>query len=150
MQKQEIKQEKMSADVLIIGGGIAGLTAAISVKEENPDISVLVVEKQTSGYSGKANKGGGVLQYFDLEKTTPEMFNEYHANAVGGYLANQNLLKKYVAMNNELLDKMESWGGQYPEKTYFDRPDDLHGRCGSGSYVKNESNCHKTGRKIYR
>lgn len=36
MQKQEIKQEKMSADVLIIGGGIAGLTAAISVKEENP------------------------------------------------------------------------------------------------------------------
>ena len=33
MQKQEIKQEKMSADVLIIGGGIAGLTAAISVKE---------------------------------------------------------------------------------------------------------------------
>lgn len=37
------------------------------------------------------------------------MFNEYHANAVGGYLANQNLLKKYVAMNNELLDKMESW-----------------------------------------
>lgn len=116
MEKQEIKQEKMSADVLIIGGGIAGLTAAISVKEENPDISVLVVEKQTSGYSGKANKGGGVLQYFDLEKTTPEMFNEYHANAVGGYLANQNLLKKYVAMNNELLDKMESWGVNIPKK----------------------------------
>ena len=103
MQKQEIKQEKMSADVLIIGGGIAGLTAAISVKEENPDISVLVVEKQTSGYSGKANKGGGVLQYFDLEKTTPEMFNEYHANAVGGYLANQNLLKKYVAISSDVI-----------------------------------------------
>lgn len=116
MEKQEIKQEKMSADVLIIGGGIAGLTAAICVKEENLDISVLVVEKQTSGYSGKANKGGGVLQYFDLEKTTPEMFNEYHANAVGGYLANQNLLKKYVAMNNELLDKMESWGVNIPKK----------------------------------
>ena len=73
MEKQEIKQEKMSADVLIIGGGIAGITAAISVKETNPDISVLVVEKQTAGYAGKANKGGGVLQYFDLEKTTPEM-----------------------------------------------------------------------------
>ena len=44
------------------------------------------------------------------------MFNEYHANAVGGYLANQNLLKKYVAMNNELLDKMESWGVNIPKK----------------------------------
>ena len=103
MEKQEIKQEKMSADVLIIGGGIAGITAAISVKETNPDISVLVVEKQTAGYAGKANKGGGVLQYFDLEKTTPEMFNEYHANAVGGYLANQNLLKKYVATSIQFI-----------------------------------------------
>jgi len=116
MNKTEIKQERVSADILIIGGGIAGLTAAITAKEENPDVDVLIVEKQTSGYSGKANKGGGVLQYFDLEKTTPEMFNEYHANCVGGYLANQNLLKKYVAMNNELLDKMESWGVKIPKK----------------------------------
>ncbi len=116
MNKTEIKQERVPADILIIGGGIAGLTAAITAKEENPDVDVLIVEKQTSGYSGKANKGGGVLQYFDLEKTTPEMFNEYHANCVGGYLANQNLLKKYVAMNNELLDKMESWGVKIPKK----------------------------------
>ncbi len=116
MNKTDIKQERISADILIIGGGIAGLTAAITAKEENPDVDVLIVEKQTSGYSGKANKGGGVLQYFDLEKTTPEMFNEYHANCVGGYLANQNLLKKYVAMNNELLDKMESWGVKIPKK----------------------------------
>ncbi|MCD7864461.1 MAG: FAD-binding protein [Clostridiales bacterium] len=116
MNKTEIKQERISTDILIIGGGIAGLTAAITAKEENPDVDVLIVEKQTSGYSGKANKSGGVLQYFDLEKTTPEMFNEYHANCVGGYLANQNLLKKYAAMNNELLDRMESWGVKIPKK----------------------------------
>ena len=116
MQKQEFETKRMSADILIIGGGIAGLTAAISAKEVNPDADVLIVEKQTSGYSGKANKGGGVLQYFDLEKVTPEMFNEYHANAVGGYLANQNLLMKYVRMNNEMLDKLEEWGVNVPKK----------------------------------
>ncbi len=118
MNKQEIKQERISAEILIIGGGIAGLTAAVTAKEENPDVDVLVVEKQTSGYSGKANKGGGVLQYFDLEKVSPEMFNEYHAHAVGGYLANQNLLRRYVAMNNELLDKLESWGVKVPKKRF--------------------------------
>ncbi|MCC8151989.1 MAG: FAD-binding protein [Lachnospiraceae bacterium] len=116
MKISDVKQERVSADILIIGGGIAGLTAAVSAKEENPDVDVLIVEKQTSGYSGKANKGGGVLQYFNLEKVTPEIFNEYHANSVGGYLANQNLLKKYVAMNNELLDKMEGWGVNIPKK----------------------------------
>lgn len=116
MLKQDIKQEKITTEVLVIGGGIAGLSAAVSVKESNPDVDVLVVEKQTAGYAGKANKGGGVLQYFDLENITPEIFAEYHANSVGAYLGNQNLLKKYVAMNNELLDKLESWGVKVPKK----------------------------------
>ncbi|MBU3130737.1 FAD-binding protein [Clostridium tagluense] len=39
----------MITDVLIIGGGIAGLTAAVIIKEKNPDIEVLIVEKQTTG-----------------------------------------------------------------------------------------------------
>lgn len=116
MKKTEFETKRMSADILIIGGGIAGLTAAVAAKEKNPDVDVLIVEKQTSGYSGKANKGGGVIQYFDPEKVTPEMFNEYHANAVGGYLANQNLLMKYVRMNNEMLDRMEKWGINVPKK----------------------------------
>ena len=116
MQKQEFKTERMSADILIIGGGIAGLTAAVAAKEKNPDVDILIVEKQTTGYSGKANKGGGVLQYFDLEKVTPEAFNEYHAFTIGGFLANQNVLKKYVAMNNEMLDRLEGWGVNVPKK----------------------------------
>ena len=49
----------LSADVLVVGGGIAGLTAAISAKETSPDLSVLVVDKAKNGFGGKANKGGG-------------------------------------------------------------------------------------------
>lgn len=112
-QYEEVQQ---TADVLIIGGGIAGLTAAVAIKEKNKDTDVLIVEKQTAGYSGKANKGGGVLQYFDLEHTTPEMFAEYHAHSVGCYLGNQNLMKKYVSMNNYMLDKLEEWGVKVPKK----------------------------------
>ena len=115
MQKTEFRTENRSADILIIGGGIAGLTAAVAAKEKNQGLDILIVEKQTSGYSGKANKGGGVLQYFDLEHVTPEMFNAYHANTVGGYLADQNLLMKYVSMNNEMLDRMEGWGVNIPK-----------------------------------
>ena len=44
----------ISTDVLIIGGGIGGLAAAIRAKEENPETDVLIVEKQTTGYAGKA------------------------------------------------------------------------------------------------
>lgn len=108
-------RKDLSADVLIIGGGIAGLTAAVSIKERSPDLNVLIVEKQTSGYSGKANKGGGVLQYFDLNRIKPEIFAEYHAHSVGCYLGDQELMVKYVSMNNAMLDKLVEWGAKLPK-----------------------------------
>lgn len=116
MTREEIRQEQIKTDILIIGGGIGGLSAAVTIKEANPDAQVLVVEKQTAGYSGKANKGGGVLQYFDLEHTKPEDFVAYHANMVGCFLGNQKMMYKYVAMNNEMLDRLESWGVKIPKK----------------------------------
>ncbi len=109
-------RENYSADVLIIGGGIAGLTAAVSIKEINPDLDVLLVEKQTSGYSGKANKGGGVLQYFELDRMNPEDFAAYHVNAIGCFLGDQDLMKKYVSMNHQMLDKLVEWGARLPKR----------------------------------
>ena len=97
---QNFEEVRESADILIVGGGIAGLTAAVSAKEKNPDAEIIVVEKQTAGYGGKANKGGGVLQYFELEHMKPEEFLQYHVHAVGCYLGDQEVMKKYVAMNN--------------------------------------------------
>lgn len=116
MGKFQYEEVKIGTDILIVGGGIAGLSAAVSAKEKNPDAQILIVEKQTAGYGGKANKGGGVIQYFDLENTTPEQFAAYHAGVVGCYLGDQNLMKKYVAMNNEMLDRLEGWGVTIPKK----------------------------------
>ena len=59
MMETTYGRENYKADVLVVGGGIGGLAAAVSIKEANPALEVMIVEKQTSGYSGKANKGGG-------------------------------------------------------------------------------------------
>ena len=72
--KEMSEWNKPSCDVLIIGGGIGGLSCATAIKEHNPDADVLVVEKNFAGYAGKANRGGGVLQYFDLEKDQSQGF----------------------------------------------------------------------------
>ena len=108
--------ENYSADILVVGGGIAGLTAAVSIKENNPELSVLLVEKQTSGYSGKANKGGGVLQYFELDRMKPEDFASYHVHAIGCFLGDQELMMKYVSMNHHMLDKLAEWGARLPKR----------------------------------
>jgi succinate dehydrogenase/fumarate reductase flavoprotein subunit len=111
----QVKHTTLSTDVLIAGGGVGGLTAAISIKEHAPDVEVLIVEKQTTGYGGKANKGGGVLQYFDLNKIKPEDFVKYHVNVIGAFLGDQELMAKYVAMNNHMLDKLTEWGARLPK-----------------------------------
>ena len=111
----EITRKDLSCDVLIAGGGIGGLVCAVELKEKRPDLDVLIVEKQFAGYGGKANKGGGVLQYFQLDKITPMDFLAFHVNEIGGYLGDQELMIKYVEMNHEMLDKLTGWGVVLPK-----------------------------------
>lgn len=116
MENIKSNQQVLSTDVLIIGGGIAGLAAAITIKETNNNTDVLIVEKQTCGYSGKANRGGGVLQYFDFDRIKPIEFVGYHANAVGCFLGDQEQMIKYVSMNHKMIDKLIEWGVNIPCK----------------------------------
>ena len=114
MINTEVQEKVLSTDVLIVGGGIGGLTAAVRTKEVNPNLDVVIMEKNTTGYSGKANRGGGVLQYFDFEKCTPDQFVQYHVHNVGAYLGDQELLHEYVSKNNEMIDKLVEWGVKVP------------------------------------
>ena len=111
-----MKREDIHCDVLIIGGGIGGLACAASVKERMPDAEVIVVEKNFAGYAGKANRGGGVLQYFDPNRVKAEDFLKFHVNEIGCYLGNQELMLRYVNMNTEMIEKLESWGVKLPRE----------------------------------
>lgn len=121
----DLNKKNLSCDLLIAGGGIGGLIAAVEAKENNPDLDVIIVEKQFTGYGGKANKGGGVLQYFQLDKITPMDFLQFHVHEIGGFIGDQELMLKYVEMNHELLEKMDNWGIVMPrteDGKYFMMP----------------------------
>ena len=61
-------------DLLVVGGSLAGLAAAITAKEENPDLEVLLVEKYTTGYAGKANRGAGIMDM--IGNSAPEDYGK--------------------------------------------------------------------------
>ena len=89
---EETKNTKTyETEVLVIGGGFGGLSAAIRIKELAPETAVLVVDKQTIGWGGKANKGAGVLWVL-APGDNIEAFVDFHVKNIGIYLNDQDLL----------------------------------------------------------
>ena len=111
-----MEYKTLQCDILILGGGVAGLSCATAVKEARPELDVLVAEKNFAGYSGKANRGGGGLQYFDPERIDPWEFVRFHAEKIGAYLGDQELMAEYVSMNKGMMDRLTSWGAVLPKK----------------------------------
>jgi succinate dehydrogenase/fumarate reductase flavoprotein subunit len=99
--------EVISTDLLIIGGGLAGLVAAIRAKEYPVD--VLLVDKQTIGWSGKAPKVGGGL-WVMLPDDDVDRFAEYHVKNIGCYLNDQELLYSYARESFEAIETLMEWG----------------------------------------
>jgi succinate dehydrogenase/fumarate reductase flavoprotein subunit len=107
MMKMENLGEVVSTDLLIIGGGLAGLVAALKAKEY--PIDVLLVEKQTIGWSGKAPKVGGGL-WVMLPEDDADQFAEYHIRNIGCYLNDQELLDAYARESFGAVQQMMEWG----------------------------------------
>ena len=68
-------------DLIVVGAGIVGLTSALYIKKNNPDLSILVVDKaQTYGQGNTARSAAGFRDLF----TSPINFNLSHST-IGFY-----------------------------------------------------------------
>jgi len=101
--------EVVSTDVLIVGGGVGGLAAAIRAKEEYPDVGILMVDKQTIGWAGKATKIGGVLAFLAPDGDA-DKFIDFQVRSAGFYLNDQDALDKYVRSSYQALEQLSEWG----------------------------------------
>jgi succinate dehydrogenase / fumarate reductase, flavoprotein subunit len=101
--------EVISTDILIIGGGIGGLTAAVKAKEENPALDVLVVEKQTAGWAGKSTKIGGILAFLGPNNNA-DKFLDFQVRTSGFFLNDQEVLSKYIRSTYPAIEQLAEWG----------------------------------------
>ncbi len=97
-----------SYDVLVIGGGLAGIRAAIAVVETNPRLKVGMVSKVYPMRSHTVSAEGGAAAVL-----RPEDSFETHAfDTIKGsdYLADQDVVEAFVREAPIELIQMEHWG----------------------------------------
>lgn len=100
----------LSTDVLVVGGGIAGLTAAIRAKELGVD--VILACKAMAGRSGASVFIGGDYNHYPLETDLDEAVKTGIRRSE--YIDDQELVDMIVRRARGIISKsIERWGVKY-------------------------------------
>lgn len=94
-------------DVLVVGGGMSGLSAAISAKDQ--DVDVLVVEEMNVGFAGMAPRAGNGILSLKPDDDIEE-YVSFLVKNLGKYLTDQDALRRQAKMINPSLYRMRGWG----------------------------------------
>ena len=103
-----MKTEKISTDVLIIGGGTAGCYAALTISE-NSDKKVLICEKAHIKRSGCLAAGVNALNAYIVEGRKPQDYVDYAKKDADG-IVREDLLLTMSEKLNKVTDRLERLG----------------------------------------
>src|SRR5436853_952788 len=97
-----------SHDVLLVGGGGAGLRAAIAISESNPRLSVAVVSKVYPMRSHTVAAEGGAAGVHLADDSIDE--HAYDTISGGDWLSDQDAVEAFVKEAPLELMRLEHWG----------------------------------------
>jgi fumarate reductase flavoprotein subunit len=100
--------ETTSYDILVIGGGGAGLRAAIAIAETDPELSVAVVSKVYPMRSHTVSAEGGAAAVARVEDSLDA--HAYDTVSGGDWLCDQDAVEVFVREAPEELLRLERWG----------------------------------------
>ena len=100
--------ETSSHDVLLVGGGGAGLRAAIAVSEANPKLSVAIVSKVYPMRSHTVSAEGGAAGAIAPDDSLDD--HCYDTISGGDWLCDQDAVEAFVKEAPEELLRLEHWG----------------------------------------
>lgn len=114
MEAKTIKEVRKASDILIIGGGSAGLWAAERAKELNPELSVLIVDKGPADWGGLMSMSGG-----DFDVILPgENVDDWVKDLVYYYdgLCDQELVETLLSQSYARMKDYERLGCHFFKK----------------------------------
>jgi fumarate reductase flavoprotein subunit len=108
MQGSRFMLDLSAHDVLLVGGGGAGLRAAIAVAEANPHLSIAVVSKVYPMRSHTVSAEGGAAGAIRSDDSLDE--HAYDTISGGDWLCDQDAVEAFVKEAPEELLRLEHWG----------------------------------------
>jgi fumarate reductase flavoprotein subunit len=97
-----------SHDVLLVGGGGAGLRAAIAIAETNPRLSIAVVSKVYPMRSHTVSAEGGAAGVIASDDSLDE--HAYDTISGGDWLSDQDAVEAFIKEAPQELLRLEHWG----------------------------------------
>ncbi|HMQ86102.1 MAG TPA: L-aspartate oxidase [Flavilitoribacter sp.] len=102
----------IKTDVLIIGAGIGGLSTAIRIAEERPDLQITVLTKTNRGESNTRYAQGGVAAVWDFGI---DSFNKHIEDTLdaGDGLCNLEAVEVVVKEGPDRVRELIDWGARF-------------------------------------
>ena len=100
--------DRLTCDVLVVGGGGAGLRAAIAVAETHPELRVAVISKVYPMRSHTVSAEGGAAAVIKRGDSLDE--HAYDTISGGDWLCDQAAVEVFVKEAPEEMLRLEHWG----------------------------------------
>ncbi len=102
----------IKSDILVLGSGIAGLTFAIKIAQQRPDLKITVLTKTSDEESNTRYAQGGVAAVWNPEK---DSFEKHISDTMiaGDGLCNREIVEIVVKEGPERVREIIEWGARF-------------------------------------
>jgi len=99
-----------SCDVLVVGSGGSGLRAAIAVRQNHPNLSVVVVNKGMPSRNATCMAEGGINGVIDFSNGDSHELHAFDTVKGGDYLGDQDAIENFAIKATEAIHELDHAG----------------------------------------